>query len=374
MTAQAFRPHVLDMFEPQDHPNVIPYPGAPPTPPYDNAGWTLAFQMGVAFDRVLEPFSGPFERVDRLERVAAARPGNDRVRRRGVSHRPANQRRVSRGEPPAGRARDGHRDRRTRSTSPPLPQPARSCRRSRRISASAPRVSPVRSRQRRTCARHESGCGISTAGRSSQDGRGGSSSSSNSRSNGSSPRRLDAGNLNAAYDVLIFPNGGIPAAAAGGRGGRGGGRAGGAGPTDAAHEIPQEYRAQVGRVSTDATLPQLRQFIEGGGTVIAIGDSAVNLAASLKLPVENHLIENGAPLARARYFVPGSVLSARVDITPPHRRRHDPRAPTSSSTTALSSGSAPARRPPAFARLPRSTARRRCGAVGRGDRNISTAA
>ena len=63
MTAQAFRPHVLDMFEPQDHPNVIPYPGAPPTPPYDNAGWTLAYQMGVAFDRVLEPFSGPFERV-----------------------------------------------------------------------------------------------------------------------------------------------------------------------------------------------------------------------------------------------------------------------------------------------------------------------
>jgi hypothetical protein len=32
---QAFRPHVIDMFEPQDHPNVIPVPGAPPTPPYD---------------------------------------------------------------------------------------------------------------------------------------------------------------------------------------------------------------------------------------------------------------------------------------------------------------------------------------------------
>ena len=62
-TAQAFRPHVIDMFEPQDHPNVIPYPGAPPTPPYDNAGWTLAFQMGVQFDRILEPFTGPFEKV-----------------------------------------------------------------------------------------------------------------------------------------------------------------------------------------------------------------------------------------------------------------------------------------------------------------------
>ncbi len=61
--AQAFRPHVLDMFEPQDHPDVFAYPGGLPTPPYDNAGWTLAMQMGVVFDRVLEGFSGPFEKI-----------------------------------------------------------------------------------------------------------------------------------------------------------------------------------------------------------------------------------------------------------------------------------------------------------------------
>ena len=62
-TNQAFRPDVLDMFEPQDHPDDIPYPGAPPTPPYDSAGWTLVFQMGVKFDRVLDAFDGPFEIV-----------------------------------------------------------------------------------------------------------------------------------------------------------------------------------------------------------------------------------------------------------------------------------------------------------------------
>ena len=62
-TAQAFRPHILDMFEPQDHPNDIPYPGGPPTPPYDNAGWTLAYQMGVQFERVLDAFGGPFVAV-----------------------------------------------------------------------------------------------------------------------------------------------------------------------------------------------------------------------------------------------------------------------------------------------------------------------
>src|SRR5690606_30105880 len=58
--AQAFRPHVIDMFEPQSHPDVFAYQGAPPTPPYDNAGWTWAFQMGIEFDRVPDEFSGPF--------------------------------------------------------------------------------------------------------------------------------------------------------------------------------------------------------------------------------------------------------------------------------------------------------------------------
>ncbi len=38
-------------------------PGAAPTPPYDHAGWTLAFQMGVEFDRILDGFTGPFEPV-----------------------------------------------------------------------------------------------------------------------------------------------------------------------------------------------------------------------------------------------------------------------------------------------------------------------
>ena len=66
LTAQAFRPHVLDMFEPQNHPNDFPYPGAPPTAPYDNAGWTLAYQMDVEFDRILDGFEGPFEPIEWL--------------------------------------------------------------------------------------------------------------------------------------------------------------------------------------------------------------------------------------------------------------------------------------------------------------------
>ncbi|OGD27832.1 MAG: peptidase, partial [Candidatus Aminicenantes bacterium RBG_13_63_10] len=71
--SQAFRPHILSQFEPQNHPHDFQYPGGPPLPPYDSAGWTLAFQMGVAFDRILEGFDGPFEKVRGLIKPAPGR-------------------------------------------------------------------------------------------------------------------------------------------------------------------------------------------------------------------------------------------------------------------------------------------------------------
>ena len=55
-TAQAFRAHVMDMFEPQDHPDDIPYPGGPPRPPYDVTGYNLSYSMGMRFDRILDGF------------------------------------------------------------------------------------------------------------------------------------------------------------------------------------------------------------------------------------------------------------------------------------------------------------------------------
>lgn len=128
------------------------------------------------------------------------------------------------------------------------------------------------------------------------------------------PQVLDAGNLNAKYDVLIFVEGGIPNVD-GRRTADDRPRSPVAAPLPS--NIPQEYQAQLGRVTAERTLPQIKSFIENGGTVIALGSSAANLAAYLQLPVENHLVENGVPLARAKFYVPGSVLSARVDITHP---------------------------------------------------------
>ncbi|HTM27144.1 MAG TPA: M14 metallopeptidase family protein [Vicinamibacterales bacterium] len=318
-TAQAFRPHVMDMFEPQDHPNVIPYPGAPPTRPYDNAGWTLAFQMGVQVDRILEGFTGPFEKVtdwnvkppmgqidgsrgtwltfDRalndsarvVNRLLAAgatvaiapltystNASADLIQKLtalGVSFRRIPDIDVT--TLPTGTHAD---------TVP-------------RVDLRAPRI------------------GL-------WDQYGGSAESGWTRwileqfefpyQRVYAPE-LDAGNLNAKYDVLILPQGAIPAVGGGGRGGRGAGRGGGA-PSD---DIPAEYRSQLGRVTAETTIPQIRAFLANGGTVIAIGSSAMNLAQQLKLPVENHLVENGAPLPASKFFVPGSVLTVKVDTRHP---------------------------------------------------------
>jgi hypothetical protein len=62
--AQAFRAHVLDMFEPQWHPDDRK--DGKPVPPYDAAGWTLAMQMGIDAIRVFGDLDGPFAPLDAL--------------------------------------------------------------------------------------------------------------------------------------------------------------------------------------------------------------------------------------------------------------------------------------------------------------------
>ena len=60
---QAFRPYVMDLLEPQDYPTRYTYPGGPPDPPYDLAGWTLPMQMGVTVDSIDSAFEAPTEAI-----------------------------------------------------------------------------------------------------------------------------------------------------------------------------------------------------------------------------------------------------------------------------------------------------------------------
>ena len=317
-TAQSFRPHVIDMFEPQDHPDNIPYAGAPPTPPYDHAGWTLAFQMGIEFDRVLDEFTGPFERVTdwNVKPPAATvsqlpKPAGYLISHQLVDSFVALNRLLAAGEDaywlqsplaaggkshPAGTwyvAAKSTTRAQLEKIAAELGVPAEA-------TADSVPASALKLRRPRV--------GL-------WDQYGGSMDSGWARwileqyqfsfQKVFSPT-IDAGNLNAAYDVLVFVEGGIPAVGA---------AQGAAQP--APEDIPAEYRPMLGRMSGERSIAELRRFIENGGTVITIGGSSTNLARQLKLPIEDHLVEDGKPLPDAKFYTPGSILTARVAVEHP---------------------------------------------------------
>ncbi|MEO8623231.1 MAG: peptidase, partial [bacterium] len=325
-TAQSFRPHVLDMFEPQVHPDVFPFPGSPPTPPYDNAGWTLAFQMGVQFDRVLDGFTGPFEKINAWNIAAPAGKVTATTGATGF----ITSSRVNDSFIALNRLLKANQDV-MRLTTPTTVNgktyPAGSL--------------YVRSTPNTVASIQKSAAqlGVNFDGTTSAppadavqlrapriglwDNYGGSITSGWTRwilEQYEFPferifaSAIDKGGLDAKYDVLVFVDGALPGAGGGRRGGGGGGAA----ANDSVIPLlPAEYRDQVGRVTIEKSLPRIREFVEKGGTVIAIGSSATNLAAFLKLPIESQLVENGAALPRTKLYIPGSVLSSRVDVSSP---------------------------------------------------------
>jgi zinc carboxypeptidase len=348
-SAQPFRPHIMDMFEPQDHPDDIAYPGAPPTAPYDAAGYTLAYQMGVQFDRILDGFDGPFEKLTDFAKMPAGaiRGGQTPVgyyfSRKVNDSFIAVNRLVAAGEDvmwlsnaPMGPGTFYVVAKPT--TRAILQKAAADLGLSFEAVTTAPEVPGYKLRKLRI--------GL-------YDQYGGTMPSGWTRLIFENfefpfevvfPPDLDAGNLNAKFDVLVFNDsplggggggrgGGRGAgegdaaaagrgenpAAAGGRGAGAGGQAGGQGAGRGGgragftpQPIPEEFARRQGSI-TAATLDKIRQFVEAGGTVIGIGSSADGLIQALKLPLTNHLVEDGRPLGREKYYVPGSVLRVAVD-------------------------------------------------------------
>jgi len=321
-TAQAFRPHVLDMFEPQDHPNDFAYPGGPPIPPYDNAGWTLAFQMGVEFDRILDAFDGPFEEV---EGFAAPLPGT--VTGAAASAGYLLSHTVNDGFLAANRLlRDG-------ADVYWLQQPLGA---NGKTYPAGTIFVKSQAATRATLEEMAAQLGITFEGVSSVpsetalrmseariglwDRYGGSMQSGWTRwvlEQFEFPYKITyATDLNERdladnFDVLIFVSGAIPGASPGG----GQFRGFGGGPDLAS--IPEEYHRMLGGVTADTTVPQLRRFLEDGGTIVTIG-SSVALAEHLGLSLSDHIVdESGRPLPNDAYYVPGSILEVAVDNTLP---------------------------------------------------------
>ncbi|MGZ3762978.1 MAG: M14 family metallopeptidase [Mucilaginibacter sp.] len=318
---QAFRPEVLDRFEPQDHPNDFLYPGGPPIRPYDMTGWTLAYQMGIKFDRILNDFNGPFQRIpygDLQPMPVAPAPAvasagymisglannsfiavNDLFNNGAEVYRT----KTPEGSYPAGTFYVAY--------SPKIKTVLDKAAKDWGVSATAVNSKPADLLP------------ISAARIGVWDQYGGSIPSGWVRWMMEQyhfpfrlvyPQELDGGDLKTKFDVIVFVGGAIPAPARAGGGNFGGfgGRGGG--------EVPAEFKIMQGRVSVDKTVPQLKAFMEAGGTIVTIGTSA-NLAYDLNLPVHNALVDNvngkEVPFSGDKFFVPGAILRTSLDVTQP---------------------------------------------------------
>jgi hypothetical protein len=79
--------------------------------------------------------------------------------------------------------------------------------------------------------------------------------------------------------------------------------------------IPAEYQARLGKLTSAKSLPQLKTFVQNGGTLITVGRGA-NFAYELGLPINNAIVDSaGKPLPRSKFYIPGSVLGAALDTT-----------------------------------------------------------
>jgi hypothetical protein len=75
LLAQPNKPYAWALLEKQKYPDLREYPGGPPVYPYDNAGWTLPLQMGVACDQIEKPFAADLEKIETTPAPAVASPG-----------------------------------------------------------------------------------------------------------------------------------------------------------------------------------------------------------------------------------------------------------------------------------------------------------
>jgi hypothetical protein len=324
-TAQAFRPHVMDMFEAQNHPNDFQYPGGPPVPPYDSAGWTLALQMGVEFDRVLDGFTGPFDKVEGLLEAPPAAVSNlSRPAGYLIDHRVNDSFIVVNRLLKAGCS--------VYWLSKPLSAEGRSLGSGAIWIPASTAALPILEHAAKQLGVAAYALGKAPAGAAVQlkpirvglyDQYGGLMTSGWIRWLFEQyefpfevvyPQTLDAGDLRARFDVLVFSDGAFHR----GPGERGAESTAGAPKPEA---IPAEFRPWLGHVTEEKTLPQIQKFLAAGGAVVTIGSSTA-MAELLGVPLENHLTEMGKdgkphPLPRDKYYVPGSLLKVRLDNTNP---------------------------------------------------------
>ena len=299
--AQAFASYAADLLEPQNYPDRRLYPDGPPDPPYDIAGWTLPFQMGVDVDRIVAPFEASMERIDvpvtvpgRLEGQGSTYVLDPRsnASARAVNELLAAGHEVYRSSAPvdAGGVRLGP----GALIVPDGPG----------VAARLAQLAEDNGLVIRSIARRPRGegwllraprVGLYEPWVASMDA-GWTRFVLEGHGFGYDVLRdpqVRKGKLNDAYDVILLPSAGAEALIDGQRPGN----------------MPAAYTGGLG----DAGITALRRFVEAGGTLVTFDAAGALAIDRLGVPVSNPI----SALEREEFYCPGSLLRINVDNTHP---------------------------------------------------------
>ena len=301
-TNQAFRPHILDMFEAQDHPNDFEYAGGPPIAPYDAAGWTLAYLMHINFDRAYENVIGNFTTLPLGEEIKIPKKAlaegkflflsnkdnesfrmvNTLLKKKTKVYRTENGDFIF--ENDQNVQQEFLKSGLTTIGLEKLPK----------------EVKPLKSLRIALW-----------------DTYGGSMPSGWTRyileNHGFDFQvvfapEFDKGDLNKKYDIILLPSNALLRKTVNTSNNN-------LVDNKVPENIPGEYVSQWGAMTIEKTLPQLEKYIKNGGHVITIGNSS-KLAEDLQLGITNHLVDTtNKPLKRETFYTPGSVLTATLNNT-----------------------------------------------------------
>ncbi|HEX5054755.1 MAG TPA: M14 metallopeptidase family protein [Planctomycetota bacterium] len=320
-TDQAYRAHVLDMFEAQHHPDDIK--DGKPVPPYDAAGWTLAMQMDVQVERGFDALDGPFEVVEGPDAfeprlLAAPRAGWQLDPR--DSHTVVAVNRLLAADVPVEWSPRGHFWVPAGGRAMPVLRDA-----AMQLGVAAvARETDTREARERV---HAPRLGLF-------DVYGGHMATGWDQwilrefefpTQQVFGDRIEAGNLGRDFDVLVFHTG-LPGQrdltrAAQRRDPANFEKLAGALPP---FEDWSNLEARATALTGEKALPALREFVEQGGTLIALGGECDKVIRHFDLPIEvgTHVpTEDGERrTTREEYYVPGSLLALEVDTSHPIAR------------------------------------------------------
>jgi hypothetical protein len=258
--AQPNRGYAKDLLEAQHHPNRTNGPGGPPKRPYDMAGWTLPYQMGVRADMIKESFSADLEEVTAVARRTTA----ETDRRTNLSMKTAMD--ALKGGGRVGLTPLRIMTDRAAGTAGQPPRPMH-----------LPRVGVYKS----FLASMDEGWLRYTLEQFDVP----YTSIEN--------KVVRAGNLKARFDIVFLPNQDADAIVNG----------------HAPGSMPPEFAGGIGLDGVAA----LRAFVEGGGTLFAVDAASTLPIRFFNMPVRDAL--DG--VRNTEFYCPGSLLRMKIDTAQP---------------------------------------------------------